>query len=235
VRGSRCATSTATASRTSGSQQPEHDQPGRGPSCSSTSTGSLLLSRTQEGIPADPETAWSPTSERSPAPTRQRRMMDVLARWAPITGSCAAAATPEASHPAAGRRQRRRAQPAGPHRAPRSAERPDMILTRVVESGSACGRRTCTTCSRAPWDGEYDVTVRFADGVVTAVVEPGDEKIIFEDGRVEASPRRGLGVSRAPRRGRRRGRPYPDPDREPHQRVADAELRRVSGAPRRAS
>jgi hypothetical protein len=37
----------------------------------------------------------------------------------------------------------------------------------------------------APWDGEYDVTVRFGDGEVTTVVEPGDKKIIFEDGRVE--------------------------------------------------
>ena len=37
----------------------------------------------------------------------------------------------------------------------------------------------------APWPGDYEVTVRFADGEVTTTVEAGDRKIIFEDGRVE--------------------------------------------------
>ena len=37
----------------------------------------------------------------------------------------------------------------------------------------------------APWPGDYEVTVRFAAGEVTATVEAGDQKLIFPDGRVE--------------------------------------------------
>ena len=36
-----------------------------------------------------------------------------------------------------------------------------------------------------PWPGDYAVTVRFAGGDVTATLESGDAKIIFEDGTIE--------------------------------------------------
>jgi hypothetical protein len=37
----------------------------------------------------------------------------------------------------------------------------------------------------APWPGNYEVTVRFSDGVVTTTAEAGDGLIIYRDGRVE--------------------------------------------------
>ena len=37
----------------------------------------------------------------------------------------------------------------------------------------------------APWPGDYDVTVGFADGEVTTTLKAGDAKIIFADGRVQ--------------------------------------------------
>jgi len=59
-------------------------------------------------------------------------------------------------------------------------------MTRVVESGSGLrSQNMYDLLIGAPWPGDYDVTVRFADGEVTATLEAGDEKIIFADGRVE--------------------------------------------------
>ena len=71
------------------------------------------------------------------------------------------------------------------------------------------------------------MTVKFAAGDVTTTAESGDELIIFADGRVEdIAPRRGIG--RSAERGFQVCDQVPDvldPDREPHQRIADAELR----------
>lgn len=67
--------------------------------------------------------------------------------------------------------------------APRSA--PNRIMTRVIESGSGLqSQNQYDLLVGAPWTGTYDISVRFANGVVTATAEPGDALTIFEDGRV---------------------------------------------------
>jgi hypothetical protein len=59
-------------------------------------------------------------------------------------------------------------------------------MTRVVESGSGLrAQGMYDVLVGAPWPGDYEVTVGFADGEVTATLEAGDAKIIFADGRVE--------------------------------------------------
>ncbi len=68
---------------------------------------------------------------------------------------------------------------------PRSA--PHRIMTRVIESGSGLqSQNQYDLLVGAPWLGTYDISVRFADGVVTATADPGAAITIFEDGRVEA-------------------------------------------------
>jgi hypothetical protein len=68
---------------------------------------------------------------------------------------------------------------------PRSA--PNRIMTRVIESGSGLqSQNQYDLLVGAPWLGTYDISVRFADGVVNATAEPGRAITIFEDGRVEA-------------------------------------------------
>ncbi len=68
---------------------------------------------------------------------------------------------------------------------PRSA--PTRIMTRVVESGSGLrAQNQYDLLVGAQWPGEYDITVRFASGVVTATADPGDDLTIFADGRVQA-------------------------------------------------
>ncbi len=63
---------------------------------------------------------------------------------------------------------------------------PNRILTRVVESGSGLrSQGMYDVVVGTPWPGDYEVTVRFADGDVTTTLEAGDEKFIFADGRVE--------------------------------------------------
>jgi hypothetical protein len=59
-------------------------------------------------------------------------------------------------------------------------------MARAVESGSGLrAQGDYDFLVGVPWLGDYDVTVRFADGDVTTTVESGDQKIIFADGRVE--------------------------------------------------
>jgi hypothetical protein len=63
---------------------------------------------------------------------------------------------------------------------------PDRVMARVIESGSGLrSQGDYDLLVGAPWLGDYEVTVRFADGDVTATVNAGDRKVIFEDGRVE--------------------------------------------------
>jgi FG-GAP-like repeat len=67
---------------------------------------------------------------------------------------------------------------------PRSA--PERIMTRVVDSGSGLqSQNQYDLLVGAPWPGRYDISVRFADGVVNATADPGDDLRIFADGRVE--------------------------------------------------
>ena len=65
-------------------------------------------------------------------------------------------------------------------------EQPDRVMARAVESGSGLrAQGDYDFLVGVPWPGDYEVTVRFADGDVTTTVEAGDQKIIFADGRVE--------------------------------------------------
>jgi hypothetical protein len=58
-------------------------------------------------------------------------------------------------------------------------------MARVVESGSGLrAQGQYDLLVGAPWAGTYDISVRFASGVVTATAEPGDSLTIFADGRV---------------------------------------------------
>jgi hypothetical protein len=58
-------------------------------------------------------------------------------------------------------------------------------MTRVVDSGSGFqSQNMYDLLVGAPWPGNYTVTVRFAEGDVTATLAAGDEKIIAADGSV---------------------------------------------------
>ena len=59
-------------------------------------------------------------------------------------------------------------------------------MTRVIESGSGLrAQGDYDLLVGAPWAGEYEVSVRFKDGWVTATAEQGDALTIYADGRVE--------------------------------------------------
>jgi hypothetical protein len=59
-------------------------------------------------------------------------------------------------------------------------------MTRVIESGSGLrAQGDYDLLVGAPWAGEYEISVRFKDGWVTATAEQGDELTIYADGRVE--------------------------------------------------
>mgnify|MGYP003543318028 CR=1 FL=1 len=58
-------------------------------------------------------------------------------------------------------------------------------MTRVIESGSGLrSQNQYDLLVGAPWPGEYDISVRFAGGVVNATADAGDDLTIFADGRV---------------------------------------------------
>ena len=58
-------------------------------------------------------------------------------------------------------------------------------MTRVIESGSGLrAQGDYDLLVGAPWAGEYEISVRFRDGWVTATAEQGDELTIYADGRV---------------------------------------------------
>lgn len=62
---------------------------------------------------------------------------------------------------------------------------PNRIMTRVIDSGSGLhSQNQYDLIFGAPWPGEYDISVRFADGIVTANADPGDDLTIYADGRV---------------------------------------------------
>jgi hypothetical protein len=62
---------------------------------------------------------------------------------------------------------------------------PNRILTRVIDSGSGLqSQNQYDLIFGTPWPGDYDISVRFADGVVTATAISGDDLTIYADGRV---------------------------------------------------
>lgn len=148
--------------------------------------GALLLSATQQGNTADPDKLVARNEQLACGDQNGDGMMDVLSRWGDTYRLMRTAGT--LTHRiqlrivgAAGERNQ---QGRVVRLVPQGA--PDKVLTRVVDSGSGLrSQNMYDLLVGAPWDGEYDVTVRFGDGEVTTVVEPGDKKIIFEDGRVE--------------------------------------------------
>jgi hypothetical protein len=148
--------------------------------------GSLLLSATQEGIPSDPDSLVARTERLACGDQNNDGMSDVLARWGEGYRLLRGAG-------ALSRWIRLRIVDGGGHRNQQGRivrvvpeEQPDRIMTRVVESGSGLrSQGMYDVVVGAPWPGDYEVTVRFAAGDVTATLEAGDAKLIFEDGRVE--------------------------------------------------
>ncbi len=66
---------------------------------------------------------------------------------------------------------------------PRGA--PNRIMTRVIESGSGLrAQNQYDLLVGGQWPGEYDISVRFASGIVTATADPGEDLTIYADGRV---------------------------------------------------
>ena len=62
---------------------------------------------------------------------------------------------------------------------------PNRILTRVIDSGSGLqSQNQYDLIFGTPWPGTYDISVRFADGVVTATAISGNDLTIYADGRV---------------------------------------------------
>ena len=148
--------------------------------------GSLLLSATQEGTAADPDSLIARNDRLACGDQNGDGMIDVLARWGDTyrlmrsANSLARRIRLRIVGSDGDRNQQGRIVRIVPENAP------TRIMTRVVESGSGLrSQNMYDLLVGAPWRGDYDVTVRFAAGNVTATVKAGDSKIIFEDGRVE--------------------------------------------------
>jgi len=148
--------------------------------------GSLLISATQEGTAADPDSLVARNERLACGDQNNDGMMDVLSRWGETYRLMRAGGTLT-------RRIHLRIVGAGGERNQQGRivrvvpeEQPNRIMTRVVESGSGLrSQNMYDLLFGAPWPGDYDVTVRFAAGDVTATLKAGDEKVIFADGRVE--------------------------------------------------
>ncbi len=62
---------------------------------------------------------------------------------------------------------------------------PGRILTRVIESGSGLrAQGDYDLLIGAPWGGDYEVSVRFADGWFTTTAQQGQSLTLYADGRV---------------------------------------------------
>jgi hypothetical protein len=148
--------------------------------------GSLLLSATQEGVPANPDSLVARNERLACGDQNNDGLADVLARWGE-SYRLLRGATPLS------RRIQLRIVDGDGHRNQQGRivrvvpeGQPDRVMTRVVESGSGLrSQGMYDILFGTPWPGDYEVTVRFADGDVTATLEAGDAKLIFEDGRVE--------------------------------------------------
>jgi hypothetical protein len=148
--------------------------------------GELLPSATQQGTTADPDRFVASNSVLACVDQNRDGLMDVVARWGDSYRLMRGAA--QLAHRIvlriAGSGGERNQQGRIVRVIPRSAS--GIVMTRVVESGSGLrAQNQYDLVVGAPWDGKYDVKVRFADGEVTAVAEPGDKLVIFADGRVE--------------------------------------------------
>lgn len=114
-------------------------------------------------------------------------MIDILARWGTNYRTLRAALT-------LSRRIRIRVLGAGGERNQQGrvvrvapVDAPTRIMTRVIESGSGLhSQNQYDLIVGAPWTGTYNISVRFAAGVVAATADAGDDLTIFADGRVEA-------------------------------------------------
>jgi hypothetical protein len=148
--------------------------------------GSLTTSAVQKGIPSDPDSLVAHVDRLACGDQNNDGMMDVLTRWGEAYRLMRTPGTLT-------RRIRLRIEGAGGERNQQGRVvrvvpegQPNRIMTRVVESGSGLrSQNMYDLLFGAPWAGDYDVTVRFATGEVTATVKAGDAKIIFADGRVE--------------------------------------------------
>jgi hypothetical protein len=148
--------------------------------------GSLLLSATQEGVPSNEDSLVAYNERLACGDQNNDGLADVITRWGEAYRLLRGVT-------ALSRNVRLRIVDGAGHRNQQGRivrvvpqDQPNRIMTRVVESGSGLrSQGMYEILVGAPWPGEYDVTVRFADGDVTTTVEAGDAKIIFADGRVE--------------------------------------------------
>lgn len=148
--------------------------------------GNLLLSSTQEGSTADPDSLIARNEQLACGDQNNDGLIDVLTRWGDTYRLLRGAITLT-------RRIQLRIVGNGGDRNQQGRivrvvpeDAPTRIMTRVVESGSGLrSQNMYDLLFGAPWPGEYDVTVRFAAGDVTTTATAGDALIIFEDGRVE--------------------------------------------------
>ncbi len=148
--------------------------------------GSLLPSSTQKGTAADPDALVGRNERIACGDQNRDGMPDALARWGAtyrlMRGANPLSRTIQLR--IVGGDEDRNQQGRVVRIVPES--QPDRIMTRVVESGSGLrSQGLYDILIGAPWPGDYEVTVRFAAGEVTATVEAGDQKLIFPDGRVE--------------------------------------------------
>lgn len=148
--------------------------------------GTLRLSATQQGIPSDPDSLVARNDQLACGDQGGDGMMDILSRWGNTYRlmRTSGTLTHRIQLRIVGGGGERNQQGRVVRIVPRGA--PGLVLARAVESGSGLrAQNMYDLLIGAPWPGEYDVTVRFADGEVTTVAEAGDKLIIFEDGRVE--------------------------------------------------
>jgi hypothetical protein len=148
--------------------------------------GSLLLSATQEGTAADENALRAHNEQLACGDQNGDELSDVIARWGEHYRLMRGPNT-------LSRNIRLRVVGVGGDRNQQgrvvrvaSLDEPQRVMTRVVESGSGLrSQGMYDLLVGAPWPGEYEVTVRFGDGVVTTTAEAGDGLIIYRDGRVE--------------------------------------------------
>ncbi len=147
--------------------------------------GSLLPSATQTGTGDDANALVARNERIACADQNRDGMVDVLTRWSAYrmlrsVNNLARVFQLRIVDGDGNRNQQGRVVRITP------VDYPDRVMTRVIESGSGLrSQGDYDLLVGAPWLGDYEVTVGFADGDVTATVNAGDRKIIFEDGRVE--------------------------------------------------
>jgi hypothetical protein len=149
--------------------------------------GNLLFSATQRGTPSSPGLLLDFNSRLACGDHDADGMIDFISRWGPggtyrlLRGSNSL--TRRIRLRIVGEDGSRNQQGRIVRVVPEGA--PDRIMTRVVDSGSGFqSQNMYDLLVGAPWPGNYTVTVRFAEGDVTATLAAGDEKIIAADGSV---------------------------------------------------